>query len=120
VIFNQKLAELQAILMGLQLAKNLNIVDVVCYSDSLQCVNLINRPAVVYHAYATLIQDIKDLIRLSNTPILHTLREGNRCADFLAKLGASVDSALSIHATPPEGLVPLLKDDAWGTYFPRG
>jgi len=30
-----------------------------------------------------------------------------------------MDSALSIHATPAEGLLPLLKDDAWGTYFPR-
>nr|ACJ85287.1 unknown [Medicago truncatula] len=66
--------------MGLQLAQTLNIVDVVCYSDSLHYVNLINGPSVVYHAYATLIQDIKDLIRLSK---LHTLREGNRCADFL-------------------------------------
>lgn len=113
-------AELHAILMGLQLARNLSIVDVVCYSDSLHCVSLINGSAMVYHAYATLIQDIKDLVRLENTPILHTLREGNRCADFLAKLGASMDSALSNHATPPDGLLPLLRDDACGTLFPRG
>lgn len=113
-------AELHAILMGLQLAKNLNIFDVVCYSDSLHCINLINGTAMVYHAYATLIEDIKDLIRITNTPILHTLREGNRCADFLAKMGALGDSALSTYTTPPHGLLPLLKDDARGTYFPRG
>ena len=69
-------AELHAILTGLQLARNLNIVDVVCYSDSLHCVSLINGPAMVYHVYAILIQEIKDLVWLGNTPILHTLREG--------------------------------------------
>jgi len=106
--------------LGLQLARNLNIVDVVCYSDSLHYVSLINGPAMVYHAYATLIQDIKDLVRLGNAPILHTLREGNHCADFLVKLGASMDPTLSNHATPLDGLLPLLRDDAWGTLFPRG
>jgi hypothetical protein len=75
---------------------------------------------MVYHAYATLIQDIKDLVRLGNTPILHTIREGNRCVDFLAKLGASFDSTLSNHATPPDSLLPLLRDNAWGILFPRG
>nr|ABD33267.1 hypothetical protein MtrDRAFT_AC158501g4v2 [Medicago truncatula] len=54
----------------------------------------------------------KDLVRLGNTSILHTLREGNQCANFLAKLEAPMDSALSNHATPPDGLVPLLRDDA--------
>jgi len=102
------------------MVRNLNIVDFVCYSDSCHCVRLINGPAMKYHVYATLIQDIKDLVRLGNTSILHTFREGNRCADFLAKLGAYMDSALSNHATPPDGLLPLLRDDAWGTFFPRG
>ena len=114
------LAELHAIHTGLQMVSNLNIADFVCQSDSLHCVSLINGPTMEYHVYATLIQDIKDLVQLRNTPILHTLREGNRCADFLAKLEASMDSALSNQATPPDDLLPLLRDDSWGTFFPRG
>jgi hypothetical protein len=36
-----------------------------------------------------LIQDIKDLLFQSNVTLSHSLREGNQCADFLAKLEAS-------------------------------
>jgi hypothetical protein len=72
-----------------------------------------------YHVYAVLIQDIKKLFSQSNTTICHTLREGNNCADFLAKFGASSDSDLTIHASPPEGLSDILRSDAAGTFFLR-
>jgi len=42
-----------------------------------------------YHVYFVLIQDVKDLIGQSNVTVCHTLREGNHCADFFAKLGAN-------------------------------
>ena len=32
----------------------------------------------------------------------------------------SSDSVLTIHASPPNEMIPLIKDDAWGTFFPRG
>jgi hypothetical protein len=72
-----------------------------------------------YHVYAVLIQDIKKLLSQSNTTICHTLREGNNCADFLAKFGASSDSDLTIHASPPEGLSDILRSDVAGTFFLR-
>ena len=51
--------------------------------------------------------------------VLHTLREGNACADFLAKAGASqVDSFLVLNEPPP-GLAPLLVADVIGTPFVR-
>ncbi|KEH40021.1 hypothetical protein MTR_1g018515 [Medicago truncatula] len=56
----------------------------------------------------------KDLVRLGNTSILHTLREGNQCANFLAKLEAPMDSALSNHATPPDGLLFYLGPECSG------
>jgi len=114
------LAELFAIFHGLQMVSALGIFDFVCYSDSLLSVSLINGPPLKFHAYATLIQDIKDLLILTNTRVLHTLHEGNYCADFLAKLGAASDSVLTNHVSPPEGLLPLIRDDARRTYFPRG
>jgi len=73
-----------------------------------------------FHVYATLIQDIKDLIIHNNTSILHTLREGDNCADFLTKMGAASGSVMTNHASPPEELLPLIMDDAWETYFSRG
>jgi hypothetical protein len=102
------------------MVRALGITDFVCYSDSLHSVSLINGSPLKFHIYATLIQDIKDLLNLSNTSVLHTLREGNYCADFLAKLGAASDSVLTTYVSPPEGLLPLIRNDAWGTYFPRG
>lgn len=114
------LAELSAIFNGLHMVRALGITDFVCYSDSLHSVSLINGSPLKFHIYATLIQDIKDLLNLSNTSVLHTLREGNYCADFLAKLGAASDSVLTTYVSPPEGLLLLIKNDAWGTYFPRG
>jgi hypothetical protein len=101
------------------MVRALGITDFVCYSDSLHSVSLINSPPMMFHVYATLIRDIKDMLILNNTLVLHSLREGNVCADFLAKMGAASDDALTIYASPPEGLLPHIRDDAMGTYFPR-
>ncbi|KAK2454619.1 hypothetical protein QL285_002162 [Trifolium repens] len=113
------LAELLAIYQGLILVKNMGIDELVCYSDSLHCISLIKGPTMNYHVYAMLIQDIRELLSQINTTICHTLREGNNCADFLAKLGASSDSDLTIHASPPEGLSDILWSNAAGTFFFR-
>ena len=114
------LAELYAIFHGLQMVSALGISDFVCYSDSLLSIILINGPPLKFHLYATLIQDIKDLLILTNTHVLHTLREGNYCDDILAKLGAASDSGLTNYVSPSEGLLPLIRYDARGTYFLRG
>ncbi|PNY07147.1 hypothetical protein L195_g003633 [Trifolium pratense] len=42
----------------------------------------------------------------------HTLREGNACADFLAKLRASSKSSLVILKAPPSDMSTLLLADA--------
>jgi len=72
-----------------------------------------------FHNYAVLIQDIKELFDHVNVTICHTLREGNQCADFLAKLGASSVIDFCHHASPSEGLPRVLRIDAAGTTFHR-
>lgn len=114
------LAELQAIYQGFSMVRALGISNFVCYSDSLHSVSLINGPPQNFHAYATLIHDIKDLINLSSSIVFHTLREGNHCADFLAKMGAAADAVLMFHDSAPEELLSLIREDACGTFFPRG
>ena len=112
-------AELTAILKGMQLAVEKGVETMVCYSDSLLSIKLITDHASKYHAYAVLIQDIKDILSSRNYSIHHCLREGNQSADFLAKLGATSNEEFSIHSTPPSDLLPLIRLDAMGTAFPR-
>jgi ribonuclease HI len=53
------LAELYAIYMGLALAKDLTIEELVCYFDSLLCINFIKDLIIKYQVYVVLIQDFK-------------------------------------------------------------
>jgi len=111
--------ELTALYQGLLLAINMNHEVLACYTDSLVIVNLINEDSNHYHVYAVLIQNIKDIIISRNYSLQHSLREGDQCADFMAKLGASNDVDLEIHSSPPEGLLPLLQSDELGMLFLR-
>jgi hypothetical protein len=95
----------------------MGIDELVCYSDSLHCINLIKCPQIKFHIYAVLIQDIKVLLSQTNISLQDTLREVNQCADFFAKLGASSDVDFLTYASPPEGVRDLLKNNATGTFF---
>jgi len=113
------LAELTAIHCGCLLAAAMGIEELACYSDSLLSINIIPSQASKYHVYAVLIQDIKDLLAAHNFSVHHCLREGNQCADFMAKLGTSSNEDCFIHASPPHDLLVLIRNDAIGTLFPR-
>jgi hypothetical protein len=51
--------------------------------------------------------------------INHTLREGNACADVMAKMGALSASHLVKIDTPPQELLRPLSADARGVVFIR-
>jgi ribonuclease HI len=109
-----------ALYHGLRLAWELNIKELICYSDSGTAINLITEPVDEWHHYAAILLNIKDILaRDWRVKITHTLREGNACTDFLAKFGAHNNEALSIMVTPPAGLNLLLLADASGTWFNR-
>ncbi|PNY12436.1 ribonuclease H [Trifolium pratense] len=113
-------AELLAIYHGLSLAKDLGHDHIACYSDSLNSLNLIQYSIPRFHIYAVLIQNIKDLLLgFGTTTLIHSLREGNSCADFMAKLGASSNVEVLIHSSPPPGLRDLLAADSLGVSFLR-
>jgi hypothetical protein len=98
---------------------SMGIEELVCFSDSQLAVNLILGEASKFHAYAVTIQNIKEIIASHGYTILHTLREGNHCVDFLAKLGASSNEDLLVHQSPPHGLIDMIKNDAMGACFLR-
>ena len=90
----------------------------ICYSDSLHAINLIQGPLNVWHVYATIITNVKDLLNLPwNVQLTHTLREANECADFLAKHGANHDSPWCSLENPIPGLEDLLLADASRVQF---
>ncbi|XP_024630845.2 uncharacterized protein [Medicago truncatula] len=113
------LAELTAIYHGLTIAKDLGLAAMACYSDSLLAINTVKETSSKYHVYAVLIHEIKILLSQDNASLHHTLREGNQCADFLPKLGASSDDILLAHPHSPNDLRPLLRTNALGTLFLR-
>jgi len=113
------LVELSPIYHGLIIGKDLCFVELVCYYDYLVCINLINDCLEMYHVYVILIQDIKKLLHQSNVTVCHTLVDGNRCADFWAKLEASLNVNLLIHASPTTGLLSLLRSDTNETFCLR-
>lgn len=47
-------------------------------------------------------------LSVSRFCIAHTLREGNSCVDFLAKLGAYSSIDLLVHDTPPADIMNFL------------
>jgi hypothetical protein len=51
--------------------------------------------------------------------ITHTLREGNACADVLAKMGAISNSPMVKSSAPPCNLLRPLMEDASGVEFVR-
>jgi len=61
------------------LAKEMDIAELVCYSDYLHCINLIEGSNMMFHVYDVMIQDINDLIEQSNVTIYHTLRKKPMC-----------------------------------------
>ncbi|KAK2361864.1 F-box/kelch-repeat protein [Trifolium repens] len=111
------LVELYVIYKGLLLAKDMNIYELICYSDSLHCVNFIKSSEVRYHIHAVLIQDIKELLSQINASLYHTLRERNECVNFFAKLGASSDAIFLTYVYPSEDIRDLLKNNVMRTFL---
>lgn len=98
----------------------MNFQEVLCCKNSLPCVQILKELTPRFYKYATLIQDIKDLLNLDwLASVDHTLREGNNCLDFLAKTDASSTSEYVVHTSPPAGLSDLLALNSAGTWFRR-
>nr|KYP76853.1 hypothetical protein KK1_021114 [Cajanus cajan] len=97
-----------------------NFRNVICVSDSLNAINLVLGSREPFHRYAVLVTEIKDLLgREWRMSLVHSLREGNQCADFLSKWGPNCRNELVIIDDIPVGLQPLLQADSSGILFRR-
>ncbi|CAJ2644087.1 unnamed protein product [Trifolium pratense] len=119
-IANVILAELMALYHGLKIARTSGYNHRLCYPDSQTVLDLVLKRYNSYHCYAAVIANIQDLLKLHwEVSFYHTLREGNACADFFAKLGSTNDSKLTMWEALPNDLKDLLLFDALWVAYPR-
>ncbi|KAJ4828827.1 hypothetical protein Tsubulata_008906 [Turnera subulata] len=78
-------------------------------------IRLISQSLHIVHPLYALLFDIHELLaRPWDCSIARVYREGNSCADFLAKFGVSQLSPVCIWSSPPDDLLPLLYSDVTG------
>jgi ribonuclease HI len=86
----------------------------------LLAVNLIRQGVATHHRFANEVHSIRQMLDNDwEVVITHTLREGNACADVLAKMGAISNSPMVKISAPPSNLLRPLMEDASGVEFVR-
>lgn len=79
------LNELLTIWHGLRFVILISLSEVHVYTDSLEVIRLLSSNNTIFHHFACLLQEIRDIFTMHPTfSISHTLREGNAVADGLA------------------------------------
>ena len=105
-------AELWGLRDGLMLAKNLNIQKLIIEVDALTVANFFtaaNTRVDLSHPYSAIIVDCRYLLQhFEEAYINHAHREGNHCADLLAKEG--INSPLDFVVRTSYILYQLLAD----------
>ncbi|XP_019155168.1 PREDICTED: uncharacterized protein LOC109152041 [Ipomoea nil] len=106
---NSFIAELWAMREGLRLAKSRGFNKIVAESDSEALVQAILNCSGSSPEADTLILGCKNLMTsFQACQLIHVLREGNQCADFLANLGQNTTWGTTVWPQPPDGLNNLL------------
>ncbi|KAF7814603.1 reverse transcriptase [Senna tora] len=118
---NSLLAELWAICEGLNLAKHLGCIRIIVETDSSVAVNLINsKECGNLNHFAALISVCRaSLLDFSEAKVVHAHREGNACADILAKRAVRLKSSLMYFGTLPPCISTAFQADLVGTKFSR-
>lgn len=114
-------AKLMILLHGLRICWEMGIMKIICYSNSLHVLHLIEHGNQNLHRYGREIAIIREFLhREWDCLLVHTLRDGNHYADFMAKLGARASDHLILLSSPPRDLVSMIEaGDAVGTVFVR-
>ena len=113
-------AEMWGMYEGLRMARRQGFSQLV-ESDSKLLVDMVTENCKINGVVPVLIRRIRDLIELpGEVQINHTLREGNRSADWLAAYSLTQDSFVPIVLeVPPRELQNILFEDIFGVCMPR-
>ena len=112
--------EMWAIHHALKLIQERMWNNAIVERDSQLIVQLLSVVTEENHPLSIMIKDCKALLELWKVELLHTLRERNRCADKLTKLGAAQPSEAIRMLVLPLEVIDDLKADMQSTSFVRG
>nr|POE75724.1 putative ribonuclease h protein [Quercus suber] len=94
-------AECWAVRDGLMLCLRLGLNAVEVEVDASYLVSLLANAAVTNSEISSLVDDCRDMLKkLSHTRVKHCYREGNKCADRLARLGTELEESFVIFEYP--------------------
>lgn len=114
-------AELWGLRRGIRLAQDLALRSVLFEMDSKVVVDMVLCGSTHISFLQPLLQEVVYLLRHPSweASIVHTYREGNMCADFLASKGHNTDYEGVFFDICIPGLISLISADARGVCYPR-
>ncbi|GMP31341.1 hypothetical protein CsSME_00005597 [Camellia sinensis var. sinensis] len=107
-------AELWALYKGLTVLLQKGINNVIIETDAAQVVQLMKDPIASNCPFKNLVEDAKILFNGCECTIQHIWKQGNLCADALAKLGADQPEEMLVVNEPPAELRSYLLADLLG------
>ena len=106
------LAELWVLKDGLTLVTSLGFSNVLIKLDSLIVLSFFNHDSVIHPCLMNIVNDcISLLLQISNYKMSHIFREGNKCADAMARLGGSLSPDFVLYSSPHDCIKDLLSFD---------
>jgi len=114
-------AEMWGLYLGLDMAWSEGLSHVIVESDSKVLIDMVANNCKISGTIPSMIRRIQEILqRYWHTQVIHTWREGNRCADWLANFSLSLDSwNLVVLESPASELQRLIYDDIFGACIPR-
>lgn len=114
------MAELWALRDGLLLCLQIHAQAVIVEMDSKVIIDTFSTHAEASTIVSAIMEDCKQLVaQIPQVRFNHVYREANKRADFLAKLGASLDVDFNVFSSPPMDLLDLWEADARGLFCNR-
>ena len=113
--------EFWALRDGLKLALSEGIQNLIVELDARVVIDLISSNVDTVKPYSPLLCDCRCLLRrFPRVQVKHVYREGNRCADALARWGCLMDDAFVVFSSPPStDVLFLVNSDLAGMYVNR-
>lgn len=115
-------AEIWSIYVGMKLASDMQIKNLLVESDSAIAINLLSSTStdVALHPLATIISNCHAYLRLFEIcQIHHVHRECNSVADALAKDSCNLSRGTTLFCSPPYHIARLVVDDISGNVRAR-
>lgn len=107
-------AELWAVYKGLTIILQKGMNQVMIETNAEQVVQLLQEEPGDRCPFKNLVEDAQILLRGCDCSVQHVWKEGNLCADFLAKMGANQPEEILVMNDPPAELRELLVADMIG------